>query len=178
MITSNHLQLLARSLFLLLALAGPLGLIQAQVLSPLHVGAVESISNEFGVVLAGAASQPGCAVRLLWATNGICPPNLDGSPNASNAPVVGGQCGIGFLTSPYVSTSGLFGLLIHPRPASGRAFVRVFNHADPAQASFYADSPVMDINGTTPMLAAKLGATTNALDPSDDDSDGLHTSWD
>lgn len=173
MITSNHLRMLA----LLLALLSPLGLAQAQVLSPLHVGAAGSISNEFGVVLAGHASQPGCAVRVLWATNGIYPPNLDGSANPSNAPVTRGQCGVGYLTSPYMTNSGLFGLLIHPRPASGRAFVRVFNHADPAQATFYADSPVMDINATTPILAAKMGSTTNAIDPADDDSDGLNNSW-
>jgi hypothetical protein len=166
-----------RAFVLALALLGGAYPAAAQfTLSPLHLGAQGPVSNEFGVLLSGNANQPGCAVRVLWATNGIYPPDLDGSPNPSNAPVVGGQCGLGFLTSPYVATSGLFGLLLHPRPTNGLLFVRVFNHADPTQASFYADSPAMNVSGAS-VLAVKLGATTNALDSGDDDSDGLNNSW-
>lgn len=164
-------------LLLVVLLAAGLRQAAAQVLSPLHIAASSTISNEFGVVLAGHALSPGCAVRVLWATNGVYPPNVDGSPNVSNAPVAGGSCGVGYLTSPYITNSGLFGLLLHPRPATGRIFIRVFNHADITQASFYADSEVMDVSATTPMLAAKIGATTNALDSADDDSDGLNNSW-
>ena len=172
MTASNSL----RALIALLALLAGLGQAHAQTLSPLHLGVQRPVSNEYGLVLSGTALQPGCAVRVLWATNGIYPPAVDGTPNPSNAPVTKGQCGIGYLTSPYVSDSGLFGLLIHPRPAGGQLFVRAFNHADPAQATFYADSPVMTVS-TAAMLPVELGATTNALDPADDDEDGLNNSW-
>ena len=165
-----------RIAWLMLALAaGPCGA-PAQILSPLHIGVTGAVSNEFGQLLSGRAGLPGCRVQVLWATNGIYPPAADGSPNPSNAPVAGGSCGIGHLTSPFVATSGLFGLLIHPRPASGQVFVRIFNHADPTQATFYADSTVMSV-GSAPLLAATMGATTNALDPTDTDGDGLNNSW-
>lgn len=178
MTSSNHsglIRLSCAALILLLSAAG----VQAQGLTtPLHVGNLNPIENEFGNTLPGAMNQPGALVMLLWASNSVIyPPNIDGTPHALNPAVSNGATAIGNSISPSLENSGLFSLsLSEPRPASGKVFVRVFNQPTIEASSFYADSEVFTISGNKEFLAT-VGATTNALDTADDDEDGLHNSW-
>jgi hypothetical protein len=153
----------------------------AQMTTPLHVGALQAIVDEFGATLQGNASSDPSArdlVQLLWASNSIIyPPAYDATPNPNNPPVTNGQSGIGTLTSPVMIQPGIFSaVLSNPRPAGGKLFVRVFNAPTLAGASFYADSQVLTISGNQ-ILIAQFGGTTNALDGRDDDGDGLNNSW-
>ncbi len=142
-----------------------------------HAGSTVPARDEWGTILPGSATSPDCAVQLLWATNGIAyPPAVDGTPHAGNAPVDGGRAWIGRLTSPAETNSGQFGLVIERGPPSGKVFLRVFNHSDPAQATFYGDSRLFTISGANEFNANYL-ATTNPLDTGDDDDDGLVNSW-
>lgn len=150
--------------------------------TPLHIGALEPIRDEFGAVLQGNALMNDTQrdrLQVLWASNSVAyPSGLDGSPDPRNPPVVGGESGIGMLTSPALAQPGRFGLSVaDPRPADGRKmFCRAFNARTPAEASFYADSQVLTVSGND-VLIATFGATTNAIDPRDTDGDGLNNSW-
>jgi hypothetical protein len=164
----------------ILSMAMPVG---AQMQTPLHVGAIKPISNELGVVLRGNASaNPATCdrVELLWASNSVSyPPDFDGSPAPDNPSVAGGASWIGSLTSPALLNPGIFGMSIGGanRPPSGsRLFVRVYNAPTREAASFYTDSQIMTVVGNT-VLLAEIAATTNAMDPRDNDSDGLNNSW-
>lgn len=151
----------------------------AQMMTPLHVGAAAPIRNEFDVVLPGHAASPQCVVQLLWASNAVIyPPAANGQPHALNPPVSNGVTAIGALTAPGDANPGTFGLSIaEPRPLDGaKMFVRVFNANSLTSASFYADSQIFTVAGNA-VFEAQVGATTNALDPADDDGDGLNNSW-
>ncbi len=154
---------------------------RAQMTTPLHVGALQPIVDEFGVKLQGnATSDPSARdfVQLLWASNSIVySPDYGGNPDPNNASVTNGQSGIGTLTSPVLLEPGFFSAaLANPRPTSGKLFARVFNAPTLDGASFYADSQVLTINANQ-ILIAQFGGTTNALDGRDTDGDGLINSW-
>ena len=155
--------------------------VQAQLNIPVAIGTPNPVTDEFGATLKGSASSPTneCdLVQVLWATNGINPPDVDGTPNTNNPPVAGGISYIGNLTAPDLIDSGLFSVaLTDPRPPqNSKIFVRVFNAPTRDAASFYADSQVLTVNGNNTLLV-DFTATTNALDPRDNDSDGLNNSW-
>ena len=164
----------------LLAVTAPSVLAQGAV-TPLHVGAMEAIKDEFGTNLQGnALSNPDeCdIVQVLWASNAVInPPAYDGTPDPENPPVEGGLSRIGNLTASILSELGFFSVAIgDPRPLSGRMFVRVFNAPNLDDASFYADSQVLTLSGNNSLIA-EFGSTTNPLDPRDFDDDGLNNSW-
>jgi hypothetical protein len=155
------------------------GLSMGQIVTPLHVCCEIPIVDEFGIRLQGTQSAPGDLVQVLWATNGVInPPDVDGTPHPDNAVLYGGETGIGALASPYDPEPGIFGISIREhRPQDGdQVFVRVFNHSEQDNATFYADSQLLTVNGNS-TLTADFNATTNALDPRDPDYDGLNNSW-
>lgn len=177
MTSSSHSWLKGLSLavsFFLLTASGA----TAQLTTPLHVGNLATIANEFGDPLPGSASQPGALVLLLWASNSVIyPPGIDGAPHPMNPIVSNGLTAIGKSISPAIEQSGRFSLsLSEPRPTSGKVFVRVFNKPTLGESSFYSDSELFTISGNKEFIAV-LGPTTNALDTADDDSDGLNNSW-
>lgn len=154
---------------------------QGGVVTPIHVGAMEPIKDEFGTNLHGSAlSNPDDCdiVQVLWASNSVInPPAYDGTPDSENPPVEGGLSRIGNLTATMLSEPGFFSVAIgDPRPVTGRMFVRVFNAPNLDDASFYSDSQVLTISGNNSLIA-EFGSTTNPLDPRDFDDDGLHNSW-
>ncbi len=179
MTSSDHSRLIPLSLLAAIAFTQPALDARAQGLTtPLHVGNVAAIENEFGDILTGSAGQPGALVMLLWASNNVIhPPGIDGSPHADNPALANGATAIGKSIAPGIENSGRFSIsLSEPRPASGKIFVRAFNRAALAESSFYADSEIFTIAGNKEFLA-NIGATTNALDTADNDSDGLNNSW-
>ena len=146
--------------------------------TPLWVGNLSAIRDEFGEILPGHAAAPGAFVELLWApSNTIYAPAPDGQPHALNPPVSNGVSAIGRLIAPWLQQSGRFSIsLADPRPKSGQFFVRVFNKPTREASSFYADSAILTISSNIEYWA-NIGSTTNALDPADDDGDGLNNSW-
>ena len=154
----------------------------AQFDLPLQITAESPIVDEFGVTLKGSATSTPAErdlVQVLWASNSVIyPPAYDGTPDPRNPLVVNGAWWIGSLTSPDLVEPGFFSaVLSSPRPDHNRrVFVRVFN-ADKAKSStFYGDSQVLTVRDND-LLVARIAATTNALDPRDDDVDGLNNSW-
>lgn len=148
---------------------------------PVAIGTSTPVTDEFGVNLRGSATGPDTGsdlVQVLWATNGIEPPDVEGMPSANNPPVAGGESHVGSLTAPDLVDAGLFSVaLFDPRPPeNSKIFVRVFNAPTLAGASFYADSQVLTVSGNA-NLYINITATTNPLDPGDIDNDGLNNSW-
>lgn len=152
------------------------------VTTPLHIGTLQEIKDEFGQTLEGHASSPAGAadlVQVLWASNSIVnPPAYDGTPDPVNPVVSGGISAVGQLTSPAEEKPGVFGVCLRePRPPHlSRVVVRVFNAPTLSEASFYGDSEVLVASNNT-VLIASITATTNAIDPRDNDADGLNNSW-
>jgi len=147
--------------------------------TPLHMGATKAIRDEFGNKLEGNAASPGDLVQVLWASNDVVnPPDYDGNPSSENPPVEGGQTAIGKMTPRDLTSPGYFSLSIaDPRPPDGsKIVVRVFNAKTLADASFYADSPVYEVNDND-VIEVDVGATTNPIDPRDFDGDRLNNSW-
>jgi hypothetical protein len=151
--------------------------------TPLHVGALAPITDEFGGILCGnAIADPATCdrVELLWASNSVShAPEFDGSPHPDNPPVAGGTTWIGSLASPALLKPGIFAMSIGGAfrpPNNSTVFVRTYNAPTRAAASFYADSQMLETAGNS-VLIAQIGATTNAIDPRDTDGDGLNNSW-
>jgi len=151
----------------------------AEIVTPLHIGASESLRDQWGDILQGSAASPGDVIQVLWASNGVAyPPNKMGIPDPQNPPVENATSGVGALTLPTLQHSGLFGMSISEnRPGDhAQIFVRVFNENNLKNATFYADSRIFTVNGNE-IFDVGLLATTNALDPIDPDNDGLNNSW-
>jgi len=154
---------------------------QGQLYVPVGIGTPNAITDEFGVNLKGTATGTDTnsdLVLVLWATNGIEPPDVYGVPSTNNPPVAGGTSHVGSLTAPDLVDAGIFSVaLSDPRPPqNSKIFVRVFNAPKQADASFYADSQLFTVDGNA-NLYVNITATTNAIDPRDSDSDGLNNSW-
>lgn len=162
-------------LLLLAALVSPSP--AQMLLGPLHVGATTPIVNEFGEVLPGQASAPGCLVMVLWASNSVIyPPAVDGQPDPRNPVFEGGLAGIGKLSRSDLERPGTFGMALN-RPADGsKLFIRVFNGTNTSSSSFYGDSGLFTVTANVG-FDALIAGTTNVLDPGDDDLDGLNNSW-
>lgn len=151
---------------------------------PLHIGSAQPIVDEFGVKLEGSYDAVGDVVQVLWASNGViyaATNNYDGTPHPDNPPMEGATTGIGSLTAPGYVDEGIFSIsLVTNRPPSGaKFFVRVFNADRIADANFYADSKLLEVNSSDydKVFLVDMGSTTNATDPRDPDGDGLNNSW-
>ena len=152
-----------------------------QLYAPFSIGTPNPVTDEFGTNLQGSAMGPASAsdlVQVLWATNGIEPPDFYGTPSPNNPPVDGGASHVGSLTAPDLVNAGLFSVsLVDPRPPNNsKIFVRVFNAPKRRDATFYADSQVLTVRDNN-LLLLNMHATTNAIDPRDNDNDHLNNSW-
>ena len=157
------------------------GLSMAQTV-PLHLGTTTPIKDEFGITLTGTMLvDPSLCdrVEVLWATNGIFPPDVNGIPDSRNALVTGGVTTMGSLTDPAWINPGLFSASIaNPRPSVGaKLFVRVFNAPTREAASFYGDSELFTVDSEYSYVYDVTISTMLPLDPADNDSDGLNNSW-
>lgn len=153
---------------------------QGQFNLPVAIGTSNPITDEFGTNLKGSATAPASEcdlVQVLWVNNGIEPPDVDGTPSTNNSLVAGGQSHVGNLTAPGIVDAGIFSIALSERPANNsKIFVRVFNAPKLRDATFYADSQVLTVYDNSVLLIG-MSATTNAIDPRDDDGDGLNNSW-
>ena len=161
-----------RPAFYLLALVwAALGLASAQAqLAPVLVAATQAVLDETGQPLSNAE---GDLVQFLQVNGQVHPPALNGAPHPSNTVVFVSRIGRGVSVSP--AQAGKFSAALTPPPA-GALIARAFNAPTLEGASFYADSAPFTPNGPA-VLQAAFTATTNALDPADDDGDGVNNSW-
>jgi hypothetical protein len=143
---------------------------------PLSVSVTEPIRNEYGQPL----SRPGGElIQYLYVNGAVFPPDpVTGEPHTNNRVIATSRIGQG--VSPGLGIDGVFSAKVTPRP-SGEIIARVFNAPTLKDASFYADSQPFVVEGWGPAAMATFvpdfGATTNAIDPRDDDGDGLDNSW-
>ena len=160
--------------------------VMAGVVVPLHIGSTNSVVNEQGVMLKGTGVDSpaygfpyveGEIVQILGTVNGhIDRPGLDGSPtNANNSVLMTRRIGQG--VDPAGGPTGQFSASLSSPPTNG-VFVRIFNAAAQADASFYADSQVFTNSASSYVVfVPDISGTVKALDEADSDGDGLNNSW-
>jgi hypothetical protein len=120
----------------------------------------------------------GCMAQILVATTGVIrPPLTDGAPHPDNSVIHTTYIGHGI--DPEIMWPGRFATMVTPRPANGaKIFVRVFNQPSLELVSFYADSQLFTVSWSADTtFYADIPHTANAIDPADDDGDGLNNSW-
>lgn len=151
------------------------------------------VRNEFGEILPGSSkaatafARPyvqGAYIQILDASNGIFNPYTNGVPNPLNAIVEETRIGAGIdpnLAKPGRASGQISGIDRYSTRTNILVIARVFNKPTLEESSFYADSAPQLV----PTLGRReygtvffgLGATTNELDSSDNDGDGLSRSW-
>lgn len=177
--------------YLLLGLASA----HAQSVSaPLHVGTTNGLVDEFGQLLAGTDPASGDfghpvvegdIVQIIQTTNTVMlAPSTNGLPSGLDVVVATTRIGRG--VDPALGASGKFGASIttlNRSSAPVKLVARIFNAPTLEQSSFYVDS---DIYSAPVYGAAKYdvfipqfsdNATTQMLDSTDHDGDGLTRSW-
>ena len=157
-----------------LAAAGAL----AGIVSPLYVGNIEPVCDQFGRPLEGSYdSYPDDRARVEVRTtvNGIVyKPSVAGASHPNNPLLTPDSVGgIGMNSG----VPGLFAMVFPDRPANGtRIFARAFNAPTLADASFYADSTVCIVPASGSSVVLTFGPAM-PLDAGDDDGDELINSW-
>ncbi len=153
----------------------------ASFLPPLYIGNQAPVRDEYGRPMAGSHLPGGAASRsrieIRTAPDGIIrPPSVTGVSHPHN-PLLSAESIGGIGMNTVASHSGIFGMGVAVRPAAGtRIFARVYNAPTIEQASFYADSELVEVpaGGTDLLLAF---GPARPLDDGDDDGDGLINSW-
>ena len=174
----------------MLAAACIAGAVAAQGQTPglgpaLHVGVTNALVDEFSQPLKGvtpAATSfgftpvPGEIVQVLLITNGVHAPAADGTPDSQDALIFEGRVGDGM--DPGAGPTSMFGVSVPRRPSGGQVVARVFNKASLSASSFYADSQVFPISPSfNDAFIATFSSTTQPMDGTDPDGDGLNNSW-
>lgn len=152
-----------------------------------------TVRNEFGEILPGSSKATaalgktyveGAFIQILDASDGIFPPDTNGVPHTSNSVVETTRIGAG--TSPQLAKPGrASGRIngINRSSSKSDVFVvaRVFNKPTLEDSSFYVDSEPQNVptygGGRYDVVVFNVGATTNELDSTDHDGDGLSRSW-
>jgi hypothetical protein len=137
---------------------------------PVMVIVKEAVLDEFEQPL---SNSDGDLVQFLLVNGQVYAPAVDGTPQAANPVIFTSRIGRGVAASP--AQQGKFSSALTP-PPSAPLVARVFNASTLTGASFYVDSAPFTPSGSA-VLNLLLTATTNALDPADDDDDGLNNSW-
>ena len=153
----------------------------AGIQSPLYVGNIEPVRDEYGREMMGSNRSSGAAersrVEIRTATDGIIrPPSTDGNAHYKN-PLLTAESvgGVGMNASR--PNSGLFCMVFPNPPAPGTpVFARVFNAPMAKDASFYADSAITFVPVNDSSLTLVFGPA-KPLDSGDADGDGLNNSW-
>lgn len=160
---------------------------------PLLFGSQTAIRDEFGNLLPGRhpdsmawglSPVTGALVQIIHSLDGtIYAPNPDGTPGSANNVVIQ-TLRIGEGINGALAESGQFGGSLdyfnRSQASSPKIFARVFNQADLADASFYADSSLYEVptwGDPYSRFLADVTATDQPLDTSDADNDGMHASW-
>ena len=153
---------------------------------PLYAGNAAPLRDEFGRPMRGSPSAASAAnrsrveVRFAYTNRNplgeIFSPGIDGEASPYHPPVAADvQVGMGMNAA--TADSGLFCAVFPKRPpARAKLFARAFNAPNPAEATFYADSDIVEVGSNDTALVFTFGAL-QALDSADDDGDGLENSW-
>ena len=155
---------------------------QGGIVSPLYVGNVSPVQDQYGRVLAGSLLVSGAATRSLveirTAEDGIIrPPSTNGAAHYKN-PLLTPESVGGMGMNSMAADSGLFSMVFAQRPAPGtKVFARVYNAPTAAEATFYADSHVVALASSNASSLVVAFRAAMPLDPGDDDGDGLNNSW-
>ena len=152
----------------------------AQLAPPLEVTASQPLRDRTNAVLAGANpfvpdATPGCAVCIYAAgANGVADaPAPDGAPGGDDALLFTTHIGHGM--PPEQARPGRFDGSFLPAPAAGTpVFLRVFDAADPAAASYYGQTPVVAFEALKVIDVTRLGLlrVNLPLRPTSPDADG------
>lgn len=162
-----------------------------QVALPFEV--TNEVRNEFGNIMPGTSVRApdfgrpfvqGAVVQILDASTGIYPPDTNGVPDARNPLISTSRIGAGM--APSLALPGrVSGTITEINRQTSRTNIyimaRVFNKATVEDSSFYADSTPQNVptagGERYGVVSFNVGNTTNALDNSDHDADGLSRSW-
>jgi len=136
---------------------------------PLQVACKVTILDQLGRPL---SRDDGDLVQILFVNGQVYSPGMNGQPHTNNPVSYTSRIGNGLIN--HTSTVGRFNASITPR-SEAQVVARVFNAPTLEEASFYADSQIFTPNAGK-VFYPEIGATTNALDPADDDGDGLNNS--
>ncbi|MCS6771668.1 MAG: thrombospondin type 3 repeat-containing protein [Kiritimatiellae bacterium] len=161
---------------------------------PLNFAITNQVFDEFGNIVPGtSAAAPdfgipyveGAIVQILGASAGVFPPGTNGTPHPDNPVIKTFRIGQG--ASPEEAQPGTCSGSIDTLdrsvspPTNVFIMARVFNKPSLDEASFYADSQLFQVPfygaPSYQVFFAEVGATTNQLDPTDHDGDGLTRSW-
>ncbi|MBU1694849.1 MAG: hypothetical protein KJ726_11495 [Verrucomicrobia bacterium] len=157
--------------------------------TPMSIGTTNTTVDEFGVPLVGRDGDPATncdLVVIYWASNSmIYFPDYSGNPDPRNPqlePPSNGVWYIGSLCGP-LAPSGTFSACLAGtnRPTVDSVlFVRVFNAPTLAAASYFGDSQVFTVNGSTyegkEAVVLNIDKTRYPFDSRDNDDDGLKNS--
>jgi hypothetical protein len=168
--------------------AGGLGLwlavtcVRAEFIPPLYVGNVAPVRDQYSRLMRGAAGPEAAAnrwrieIRVAPAPGVRLPPGRDGSAHPANPLVTPASVG-GVGLNAAEDDSGLFCMAFPERlPAGTKIFARAFNAPTLEQATFYADSRVVEVPAKGSVLELAFDPAL-PLDDGDDDGDGLINSW-
>jgi hypothetical protein len=140
---------------------------------PLSVEHFAPIYNET-LTEALSSDHGGCLVHVLSYNGTIYPPAMDGAPHPSNTVLFTARIGQGVNTA---KMPGAFAISLIPRPVEP-FFIRVYNSIYLELATFYEDSNIhYPVIGVDAPFYPHLTATTNAIQTSDDNNDGIINSW-
>ena len=151
------------------------------IVTPLYVGNLEPVRDQYGRPLTGSCDSAEaafrCRLEIRMAADGfIRPPESSGAPHLANPLLFPDSIG-GMGMNTAESDCGLFCIAFAERPATGTKFFgRAFNAPTLAEASFYADSAVATAPATASSLLLVFGPA-QPLDAGDADGDGLINSW-
>jgi hypothetical protein len=151
------------------------------ITTPLYVGNLAPVQDEFGRALRGSHLPEGAANRSLveirTAPDGVIrPPSTAGAPHPYNPLLATNSVG-GMGMNSAEPNSGIFAFAFPERPAAGtKIFARAYNAPTVAGASFYADSAVVTAPATGSSLVLAFGPA-QPLDSGDADGDGLNNAW-
>jgi hypothetical protein len=151
------------------------------IVSPLYVGNLEPVKDQYGRTMLGSHLSAGVDSRsrleIRTPTDGVIrPPALDGTAHANNPLLTTDSVG-GVGMNSAEPNSGIFCMAFSKRPAAGtKIFARAFNAPTAAEASFYADSTMLSAPATGSSLVLVFGPA-QPLDAGDADGDGLNNSW-
>ncbi len=145
----------------------------------LNFGMNYAVSNEFGNILPGSSTNYGAMVQILIANAGVYPPDTNGNPNALNPVVCTSYIGKGI--DPSLELSGMASDIIPiSRSVTNTIFARILNKSTTQSSSFYTDSQLYNVpifGGSYDIFWINAYQTTNLMDDSDGDNDGLSRSW-
>lgn len=146
--------------------------------APLYIGNLDPILDPYGRPMPGCHAGPiQSLVELRVATNNlVIAPHVNGMSHPFNPVLLDCTGGMGLNTCS--TNNGLFCMVLPKRPGGDvQVFARAYNAPTAAEATFYADSELVNLSDARTSELVLTFQKTRALDGRDDDGDGLNNSW-